>query len=139
MKRTQQQIIDRFKERLPDDFFGWEAECYLPYMPYHAAKEFLKDGVTEEEFVTKDLSSVRQEMVDYMPFAWEKANNCRGLSAARSIQHYQAWLWLDGDETLWQEIDEYEYYGKPQLIRVCEYLGLDASQWDDGVRTNTDS
>ena len=35
-----------------------------------------------------------------------------------------------------EEIREYQAYGKPQLVKICEFLGLDAAQWDDGVRTD---
>ena len=31
---------------------------------------------------------------------------------------------------------DYEYYGKPQLIEICKYLGVDHLQYDDGVREN---
>jgi hypothetical protein len=71
-----------------------------------------------------------------MDFAWDKANNGRGISANRSIAHYQAWLWLLGVEWCDTLMDDYEFYGKPQLIRICEYLGLDPKQWDDGERVN---
>ena len=33
-----------------------------------------------------------------MTFAWDKANNERNLSAGRSINHFEVWLWLLGDE-----------------------------------------
>jgi len=74
-----------------------------------------------------------------MPFAWEKANGCRGISASRSLRHMVAWLWLDGqDEFLekWNDLRDYEYYGKPQLIAICELYGIDWKKFDDGVRTN---
>ena len=71
-----------------------------------------------------------------MEFAWDKANNCRGISASRSIDHYSVWIWLLGDEDKLSDIRDYEYYGKPQLVEICELYGWDHSKWDDGVRTN---
>ena len=71
-----------------------------------------------------------------MAFAWGKANGRRGLSAGRSLAHYSAWLWLVGNEELAEEIRKYQFHGKPQLIKICEFLGLDAAQWDDGERTD---
>lgn len=77
-------------------------------------------------------------MIEYMPFAWEKANNCRGLSAGRSLAHYTAWLWLDGDNEIWPTLEDYEYYGKDKLVEICNYLGIDSKQWDDGIRKNSE-
>jgi len=71
------------------------------------------------------LLPVRDQMVDYMEFAWEKANDERGMSAYRSMAHYTSWLWLDGDEYLWKTLEGYTDYGRPQLIEICKYLGID--------------
>lgn len=76
-----------------------------------------------------------------MEFAWGKANGCRGLSAGRSLEHMQAWVWLMGDDDFWSELDAsiehaYQYYGKPQLVLICNHYGLDWSQWDDGIWRN---
>ncbi len=61
-----------------------------------------------------------------------------GLSANRSMSHYRAWLWIEGE---WSDediaaLEDYEDYGKPKLIKICNYLGIDHSKLDDGVRTN---
>ena len=69
-------------------------------------------------------------------FAWKKANNKRGISTQRSIDHYTSWLWLDGNEDLAEKIQNYTYYGKPQLIEICKYLNIDHSKYDDGIREN---
>ena len=62
-------------------------------------------------------------MTEYLSFAFSKANDKRGLSAGRSMEHYTSWLWLDGDEVLHKTLDNYEDYGIPQLIEICKYLG----------------
>ncbi len=132
--RTQQEILARIEEVKEDDFFGFQRTELIEFLNYENAKPFLKDGVTSEKW--EYLTDARAQMVEYMDFAWEKANDKRGISAGRTMEHYKSWLWLDGDETLWKTLDNYEYYGKPQLIEICQYLGLDAAQWDDGVREN---
>ena len=137
--KTQEEIVARIKERQKEDVLGFEAICYLDGLDFEHAKPFIKEEFWEKykEKQPLDEAGIRKKMIDYMPFAWEKANNFRGISANRSIAHYQAWLWMLGEEKLAEEIDEdYEYYGKPQLRKICEFLGIDADQWDDGVRLN---
>src|SRR5271155_995226 len=115
---TQDELVQKFKsyEKGYEDFFGAIRGDILPYMDYPHAKEFLKDDVTQEQWdkerhqLTRE--NVLKEMLDYMPFAWEKANSQRGLSANRSINHFEAWLFLLGETKFlekWNEI-EYEYY-----------------------------
>lgn len=70
--------------------------------------------------------------IGYMPFAWDKANNGRGFSASRSMSHYQAWIWLAGDDI--GDLSEYDSYGKDNLVKICKHYGWDHSQWDNGVR-----
>lgn len=139
--RAQEEIVKRINERQADDFFGFEVGEYYAFLTYENAKQFLKDSVTKEQFeeTTYKGQTPKEVMIDYMPFAWDKANNCRGLSAGRSIQHYVAWLWLDGNDELAESIEDYEFYGKPQLVQICEYLGIDPAQWDDGIRVNSES
>ncbi len=91
-----------------------------------------------DEWEPSSDESIRKEAVDYMEFAWDKANNFRGLSAGRSMDHFTSWLWLLGDNEIWSSLQQYEYYGKDNLRRICEFLGLDADQWDDGVRLNSE-
>jgi len=136
--RTQEEIVKKFETRKGHDMFGWEIHEYLDYLDYEHAKPFLKDSVKEEDW-EQEKRTPAEKIKDYMNFAWEKANNCRGISASRSLSHMVAWLWLDGqDEFLkeWNELRNYEYYGKPQLIAICEKYGIDWKQYDDGARTN---
>ena len=136
--RTQEEIVKRIKERKKNDMFGWEIGEYIDCLDYEQAKPFLRKEVEKEDWKPERINPIK-EIKDYMPFAWEKANGCRGISASRSLRHMAAWLWLDGkDEFLkkWNDLRDYEYYGKPQLIAICELYGIDWKQSDDGVRTN---
>lgn len=133
--KSQDEIVARVEARKGEDVFGFEVSMYIPFLDYAHAKPYLNDDVTSEQW-KKESKTPREKMVDYMPFAWEKANDGRGISAWRSLAHCVAWLWLDGDTEIWPTLEDYEFYGKPQLIEICKYLGLDSAQWDDGVRVN---
>lgn len=123
--RTQQEILDRIKAVADNDFFGHQRGDLYPYLTYEniVPLNVLKDGVTAADWEpsTKDPKAVMKE---YMGFAFDKARNQRGLSAMRSIDHYTSWLWLDGNEALANEIQDYTDYGIPQLTKICDYLGI---------------
>lgn len=135
--RTDQEIIDRIEQRKADDFFGFEITDLIVRLPFDLAKTYLKPDAVESEWTVapRDRDSLLGEMHKYMDFAWEKANDCRGLSAGRSMSHYMAWTWLAGDDL--GDLTDYEYYGKDNLVRICHHYGWDPKQWDDGIRTNT--
>ena len=134
--RTQKEILARIKtiQDSGADIFGTEVGDLVGALEFKNAKPFLNKGVKAKDW--KQTKDFKKEMIEYMSFAWEKANDKRGLSAMRSLQHYRNWLWLDGDEEIWPTLDEYEHYGKEHLITICGYLGLDPNLWDDGVREN---
>lgn len=136
--RTDQEIIDRlaFLKIGYKDFFGFQTADLVCYLSFDAAKTHLKDGVAPESFkaISKrnDRDAIISEIRDYMPFAWEKANDCRGLSAGRSIDHFKAYLWLLGEDAVVEQIGSYSEYGKPQLRAICEKYGIDWRSLDDG-------
>ena len=138
MNRTQEEIAKRIEEVKDNDFFGTTRQDIVCFLDFENAKEYINSETPKDAWdkVRKACNDPKFLMKEYMEFAWGKANNCRGLSAARSLDHYKAWLWLDGNDELCKELDEYEFYGKDHLVKICEYLGLDHSQWDDGVRRN---
>lgn len=139
--QTQEAILERIKERTKEDFFGFETSDYVGGLTFENAKPFLKDEVTfdqwKPEYTTRD--EVIAKILDYMPFAWDKANGKRGLSANRSLSHMIAWIWLAGDNEFAAKVDSefdnnYEFYGKNILAMICDFYGWDASLWDDGER-----
>ena len=134
--RTDDEILARIEEVKADDFMGWQTADLIVRLPFEKAKPYLKPKVKAEEWKIspRDRDALLAEMLDYMPFAWEKANEERGLSAGRSMDHYSAWTWLAGDDL--GDLREYNHYGKDNLCRICKHYGWDASQWDDGVRTD---
>jgi hypothetical protein len=137
--RTDEEIIQRIEERRKEDFFGFEISDLIVCLPAEKAKPFLKEGadLTDWSPASRDREAILKQMADYMPFAWDKANNCRGISASRSMSHYTSWIWLIGDDL--GNLDDYEFYGKDNLAKICKHYGWDHTQWDDGIRVNSES
>lgn len=140
---TQEQIVARVRERQDIDFFGIEIPDYVEYLKFPFAKEFLKPDTKESEWESDELSydGVVKKIKEYIPFAWEKANDFRGLSARRSILHFIAWSWLSGDFEFAKEIQKefetnFRFYGKDILVKVCNHYGIDPKLYDDSVREN---
>ena len=136
---TVDEIVERIEERQPKDPFGFEWKEYPIYLPFEKAKPYLQDTVKPEDWTDppeQSRSAIVQMMLDYMAFAWGKANDCRGISSNRSVMHYVAWTWLAGDRDFSAQIDEmfrenYCYYGKPILWLICQKYGWDFRKWDD--------
>ena len=132
---NQEQIVQRIKDRQGSDMLGFETDMYLVRLDFEHAREFIKDSVTAEEWGEPRTKNLTDVMLDYITFAFEKANDERGISANRSIMHYIAWLWLaEEDELLrrveWEYKNNYHSYGKPILIMICEHFEWDWKQWD---------
>jgi len=138
--RTPDEILKRVEEVKEEDFFGFETADLLAWLPYDKARPYLKDSVGPEDwsYEVPTHDSVLKCITNYMPFAWDKANACRGLSAMRSLQHMKAWLWLLGDD-LTDKLDDYTYYGKPQLRAICDKLGINWSSMDNNCWRNDES
>ncbi len=135
--RTQDEIAARINSRKEHDLLGFEVGEYANYLDYAHAKEFLKPDVTQKQWQKIETKSPEGVIKDYMHFAWEKANDCRGISAGRSISHMIAWLWLDGKD--WPEIEDYQFYGKPQLVRICKEYGINWRALDDNLWRSSES
>lgn len=122
--RTAEEIVERVSSLADDDFFGFETHDLIVRLPFEHAKEFLKEGAVEADW-TPAASLLASDIVSYLPFAWDKASNCRGLSASRSVSHFRAWLWLDGHAPEVMDLVEYHLYGKPHLVLISEIYGFD--------------
>lgn len=134
--RTQDEIVARYEARKEWDTFGFETNAYLIRMDIDHARPYLVEGADESEWnpdaclYTREL--VLERMSDYMPFAHEKADNERGISAICSIMHYIAWIWLIGDDEFLAEVereydDNYHSYGKPILAMIEKQYDLNGS------------
>lgn len=142
--KTQQQILDRIREIKDEDYFGFEITILLDFLTIESLESlrgvvFIDgSGFSYRPPKATDEETIKAAMRAYMDFAWRKANGFRSLAAGRSIYYYKAWLWLLGEDEFANDLEDYQYYGKDELVRICDYLGLDASQWDDGVRRNSE-
>lgn len=134
--RTDSEIVARIESVKDEDFLGFEISDLILRLPFDAAKPYLIPDAKPGDWhpSPRDRESLIVEMLEYMPFAWDKANNERGISASRSMSHYTSWIWLAGDDL--GDLSDYEYYGKDNLVRICNHYGWDSSQWDDGRRVN---
>ncbi len=147
--RTERDIINRVKDIAEDDFFKWQSNDLLYYVSWDCLLEVRDEKeakATQAEWAERPAQNLKDEIIEYLPFAWDKANNCRGISSSRSIEHLLAWAWLHSD-ALYEGLTnvEYEFYGKPQLVFISEAFNvdwkeLDNGQWgnDEGFQSNRD-
>jgi hypothetical protein len=122
--RTCSEIINRIESLEGNDFFGFNVAFLARYLPVELALPYIDSATQDDGWAQtpNNRTSLISEMLHYMPFAWDKANDFRGLSARRSMSHYMTWLWLLGDD----------------ISKICERYGWDTKQWDDGVRLNSE-
>lgn len=133
--KTQNEVIGFIKllSIINNDTFAWIRESIVPALDFDNAKKVLKfkQGVTSDKWdkVSRRLitdQDVINAMTEYLPFAWNKADNERGISANRSIEHYIGWLWLISDDMYDKVSHEYEHnycdYGKPILKMIDDFI-----------------
>ena len=130
-------IKQKISKGFEHDVFGFGADDLTEALPFEAAKEYLAESFlskenAEEEWEVLRLKTddeVKDKMLDYLSFAWDKAEGCRGLSADRSIRHFAAWAWLIDDD-LYNKIEDmyendYAPYGTPILTHLSKELGYE--------------
>lgn len=127
--RSATEILSRIKSD-KTDFFGFATGALLEFLTFGEAQPFLKPDAKESDWTMRwDRSDegVKSCMRDYMAFAWGKAGDHRGLSAGRSIEKMEAWIWLLEDDDFLAQLAQvpYENYGAPKLKAICERYGLD--------------
>jgi len=120
-QRTAQEIIDRYRRRVPYDTLEFEVGIYLEGLSFDEMQPLFKVGLDWKQKMAQDF---RTEAIDYMNFARGKAKDKKGISAQRSIYHYIAWLWLMGRDDFDDLFDDYTDYGTPQLRRISRFLGI---------------
>lgn len=129
--RTPEEIAERIKAVIGDDFLGYEVADLVAHLTPELARPFLKPGVPfEQQPLTEE--GVKGFIRDYLPFAIEKAESHRGISALRSVSHMRAWFWLLGDDEMVALIDDdanYPQYGMPILKRAADRVG---HPWPEG-------
>ncbi len=126
--RTNLEIVSKIRKH-ENDFFGFISTDLLEYLSFDLAKQFLEgDDIKKVEsgkakWKPSSLKTpyIIKSMKKYMVFALSKAENHRGLSASRSIEHFKAWIWLLGnDDYNFIRWNNYKNYGAPVLRQICE-------------------
>jgi hypothetical protein len=124
--RTQDDILAKIEELKDSDWMGTTRGDLIDFLEFKNVKQFLKDGITEEQwqesFTENTEDNIRDKMADYLSFAFEKAEGERGLSAGRSMDHYSAWIWLLDEEDHFGDVTDYNSYGIPHLEKIKKYL-----------------
>lgn len=135
--RTEQEILDKI-ETIEPVLMEHRKIFLISYLSKENARQYFQEGYDGGDWVPspRDEDAILGEMLGYMPFAWDKANGCRGLSAGRSMMHMAVWLWMLGEGEAFDEVLDYGFYGKPQLREICKHFGWDWRKWDDGIWRN---
>lgn len=140
-ERTQDEIVERIRSIRQMDIFGFETDFLACYLDFEHAREFLIDDAKASEWNSpagRSREAIVSEIVDYLPFAWGKANNCRGLSAGRSMTHMKVWLWMLGADAAADAVEDYDLYGKPHLAAISDAVGFDWRAEDNGEWVNSE-
>ncbi len=130
-------IKQKISEGFEHDVFGFGVDDLVEVLPFETAEEYLAESFLGKENAAEEWEAlrlktdddVRDKMLDYLSFAWDKADDCRSLSADRSIRHFAAWAWLIDDELYNKIEDMYENdyipYGTPILTYLSKELGYE--------------
>lgn len=130
--RNQAEIMKRFEES--NDLFGTQKGDLISYMTFENAKPHLKEDYVAKVEVGEEKwepsTDPKKEILEYLDFAYDKAEGQRGLSAGRSMLHFKTWIWLD-DQKFYDEvismIEGYTDYGIPALDRIAEHYSFKRS------------
>ena len=140
MARTMEAIAARLSE-MSDKFLSFQPEVLIGYLDLQHARPFLRSDFDVSTFTftdPADSGAIKAHMAEYMEdYGWPKARGHRGISAGRTVEKMQAWLWLlEDDEMLAIAEDESQYpqYGVPILKQICEKYGFPIPEGDDVAR-----
>lgn len=135
--KSQEEIIQKLHQiQETQSFMDFRPEVLIDFLSMENAKPFLNQDYVkklesgEEQYgdVVTTIEECAQDFLDYMNFAWGKAEDERGISASRSIQKLGIWLWLMNRDDLRIIIEDdalYNPYGAPALIEVCSQMGIE--------------
>jgi len=128
-----------------NDILGMTYGDIIDCLPYEKAKEYLTNDYIEKiesgeaKWEEYNEYTIIRKIKDYLEFAWAKANNQRGLSASRSIKHFQNWFYMFNNkycDKLVKSMKAYEYYGKPWLVIISELVNVKWKKFDNTSWTN---
>lgn len=129
--KTFEEIKVKIKEE-ENEVLSFFIDTIIDYLPFDVAKEHLKEEYVKniesgsEVWNQKELTrnNIIEDMKNYMEFAWGKVIDHRGLSAGRSVNKFQGWIWVLGED---DKIDweNYTNYGAPILKQICGVYGFE--------------
>lgn len=126
--RSVEEIKARMKEVENQDWIGTRRNDLLAALSFEDALPFLKEGVTSDQW--SDPQDPIVQAREYLAFAMGKAENHRGISAGRSVEHFTEWAWLSGDDAFQAAVADSKYanYGAPILAAVAKAIGAE-DEW----------
>jgi len=115
--RTKEEVSEFVEKHLNEMLFlEFQGKLLLPFCTFETLRKLIKKEVLDDKVreMMEELveEKIIEEIRNYLPFAFEKAENQRGISANRSIEHFLAWTWLIDKEFHDKIFFEYEtnYY-----------------------------
>ncbi|MEJ2295117.1 MAG: hypothetical protein P8Y23_10140 [Candidatus Lokiarchaeota archaeon] len=93
--RIAEEILERIKVEQQDDILGLAIGDLIGVLTFEEAKSIRKKDITKEdwgEVFSRDVENVKKRLVDYLPFAIEKALDHKGISSSRSIAHMRNYV-----------------------------------------------
>lgn len=95
--RTQEEIIERIKDRESADVLGFEIPFYMCLLTKENVRQFCKPDADLTGWDHKKAEAeLDTQAKEYMPFWLEKIENQRGISVCRGTSHFTAWKWSLG-------------------------------------------
>lgn len=139
--RTKEEILERLNSDESDDLFGTQREDLICLLDYESAIPYLDpvyvkamaDGTCPEDEKWSTID-VRTQIIEYLPFAFDKARERRGLAAGTSLLHFRTWIWFD-DEAFYNEIlpkiEDYKDYGYSALETISKHYNIEVKKEED--------
>ena len=127
--RTQEEIMKRMGE--VKDLLNIQKSDLGAYLEWENLKSFVQPELVHDvesgKKVRKQLTDPKEEILDYLPFAFKKVKEKNGLSCVRSLYHFKSWIWLDDPafyEAIVKDIETpAEDFGKATLNKIAKHYG----------------
>ncbi|MBF0110501.1 MAG: hypothetical protein HQL76_15140 [Magnetococcales bacterium] len=134
--KTDEEILDRIHELENSDFFKWESNLLITFLPLSLAQPLLAERnlLPTDQWIDQDRSpgALLEKVARFMETALEMVIHHRGTKTQRAIDYLHAWIWLMDDEAMlafMDDPDNFPQYGAPILKEICRHYQL---PWPDG-------
>ena len=119
--RPPEEVAKRFSDT--NDPMGWAREVLMLGMTHEALKPHLADP--NDPWTPPTEAEIREEAIEYVKFAFDKALGHRGISANRSVTKLREYLWLLELPMERFNAADYPMYGVPYLFEAAKVLGVE--------------